>query len=45
MQAIIFQQNVCKVGNMVNVLVKPQLLFLLDIFTVWDHFLQIPQRE
>lgn len=41
MEAILFQQNVCKEDNMVNVLVKPQLLFLLEIFTVWDHSLQI----
>lgn len=45
MQAILFQQTVCKVDVMVNVLVKAQLLFLLEIFSVWDHSLQTPKSE
>lgn len=45
MQAILFQQSVCKVDVIVNVLAKAQLLFSLEIFSVWDHSLQIPQSE
>lgn len=35
----------CEVDDMVNVLVKAQLLFLLEIFSVWDHTLQMSKSE
>lgn len=44
-QAILFQQRFCKVDFIVNVLVKVQIFFLLEIFSVWDHSLQISQSE